>query len=66
MKRYPNFKDKIDLFDVSTPLSVKYYLSKSGDYVDTIKIPFWNGNFFARGERHNIGNSEKLFSHGKR
>ena len=30
LKRYPNFKDKIDFFDVSTPLSVKYYLNKSG------------------------------------
>ena len=30
LKRYPKFKDKIDFFDVSTPLSVKYYLNKSG------------------------------------
>ena len=30
LKRYPSFKGKIDFFDLSTPLSIKYYLNKPG------------------------------------
>ncbi len=30
LQRYPIFKDKIDFFDLSTPLSIKYYLNKPG------------------------------------
>merc|ERR1712004_18797 len=30
LARYPQFKDKIEFFDISTPLSIKYYLNKPG------------------------------------